>query len=91
MMLSRGFASEESKAAFTRAHEPGTQFGSADERFDTYYGLYISQSLRGDVAPAHAAASSRCVSSTSGRSGVGEKPSSAGARTSCASPARLVD
>ncbi len=27
--------------------------GGADERFDTYYGLYISQSLRGEVEPAH--------------------------------------
>ncbi|PWT93767.1 MAG: hypothetical protein C5B56_00180, partial [Proteobacteria bacterium] len=53
MMLSRGFASEESKAAFTRASELGTHMGVADERFDTYYGLYISQSLRGDVASAH--------------------------------------
>jgi predicted ATPase len=53
MMLSRGFASEESKAAFTRAHELGAQIGGADERFDTYYGLYISQSLRGEAEPAH--------------------------------------
>ena len=53
MMLSRGFASEESKAAFTRAHELGTQIGGADERFDTYYGLDISQSLRGEAVSAH--------------------------------------
>jgi tetratricopeptide (TPR) repeat protein len=44
---------KKSKAAFTRAHELGTQIGGADERFDTYYGLYISQSLRGEVEPAH--------------------------------------
>jgi hypothetical protein len=53
MMLSRGFASEESKVAFARARQLGEQIGDADERFDTYYGLYISQSLRGELASAH--------------------------------------
>jgi predicted ATPase len=53
MMLSRGFASEESKIAFTRAHQLGAQIGDTDERFDTYYGLYISQLLRGELASAH--------------------------------------
>jgi predicted ATPase len=52
MMLSRGFASEETKVAFTRAHQLGKQIGDADERFDTHYGLYISQLLRGELASA---------------------------------------
>jgi predicted ATPase len=37
-MLSRGFGSEESKTAFTRARELATQT-DADARFETYYGL----------------------------------------------------
>jgi predicted ATPase len=52
MMLSRGFASEESKVAFTRAHELGNQIGNAEERFDTYYGLFISKLVRGEIAAA---------------------------------------
>ncbi len=52
LMLSRGFASEESKVAFTRARELGLQIGEAEERFDTYYGLFISQLLRGEIASA---------------------------------------
>ena len=43
MMLSRGFASEESIGAFTRARELFEQLDNAEERFDTYYGLFISQ------------------------------------------------
>ena len=56
VMLSRGFASEESKAAFIRAHELAEQTGDADERFDTYYGLFVSSLLRGDLAAARVTA-----------------------------------
>ena len=52
MMLSRGFASEESSVAFTRARELFDQLGNAEERFDTYYGLFISQLLRGEIGSA---------------------------------------
>ena len=52
MMLSRGFASEESKAAFSRALELAKHTGDADERFDTYYGLFVSSLLRGNLAAA---------------------------------------
>jgi hypothetical protein len=51
-MLSRGFASEESKIAFTRAHELGEQISNAEERFDTYYGLYVGQLMRSELASA---------------------------------------
>ena len=49
MMLSRGFASEESIGAFTRARELFGQLDNPEERFDTYYGLFISQLLRGEI------------------------------------------
>ena len=52
MMLSRGFVSEESIVAFTRARELFDQLGNAEERFDTYYGLFISQLLRGEIGSA---------------------------------------
>ena len=42
-------------------------------------------------APASIATNSACASAISGISGVGEKPSSAGARTAWASARRLVD
>ena len=51
-MLSRGFASEELNVAFSRAYELGKQIGNAEERFDTYYGLFISKLLRGELAAA---------------------------------------
>jgi tetratricopeptide (TPR) repeat protein len=51
-MLSRGFASQESKVAFARAHELGKQIGNAEERFDTYYGLYVGQLMRSELASA---------------------------------------
>ena len=42
-------------------------------------------------APASIATNSACASAISGISGVGEKPSSAGSRTACASTGRPVD
>jgi class 3 adenylate cyclase/predicted ATPase len=54
-MLSRGFGSEESKTAFTRARELATQT-NADERFDTYYGLWIGSFLRGELQSARESA-----------------------------------
>jgi hypothetical protein len=38
-MLSQGFASEESKAAFNRAQALAASIDNADERFSPYYGL----------------------------------------------------
>ena len=52
MMLSRGFASEESIGAFTRARELFEQLGNTEQQFDTYYGLFISQLLRGEIGRA---------------------------------------
>ena len=52
VMLSRGFAAEETKAAFSRARELAADIGNADERFDTYYGLFVSSLLRGELSTA---------------------------------------
>ena len=49
MMLSRGFGAEETRAAFNRAQELATGAENAAERFDTYYGLWVSSLLRGDL------------------------------------------
>ena len=52
VMLSRGFAAEETKAAFSRARELAAGIGNANERFDTYYGLFVSSLLRGELSTA---------------------------------------
>ena len=41
LMLSRGFGSEEAKAAFAHARELATGVDNAAERFDAYYGLWV--------------------------------------------------
>ena len=47
MMLSRGFAAEEAKAAFTRAQEYAV--GNAAERFLNLYGLWVGSLMRGEL------------------------------------------
>jgi class 3 adenylate cyclase/predicted ATPase len=58
VMFSRGFASEESKAAFTRARALMVGVGNAAERFATYYGLWAGTFSRGELAAAREAAES---------------------------------
>ena len=58
IMLSRGFASEESKAAFTRAQALAASIDNADERFSTYYGLWASHYTRGELKLARETAGS---------------------------------
>jgi class 3 adenylate cyclase/predicted ATPase len=41
LMWSRGFSSGEAKTAFTYAQQLTAGVGSADERFDAYYGLWL--------------------------------------------------
>ena len=50
MMLSRGFGAEETRAAFRQAQGLSANVANATERFDTYYGLWVSSLLRGDLA-----------------------------------------
>jgi adenylate cyclase len=49
LMLSRGFGSEEAKAAFAHARELATGVDNAAERFDAYYGLFIGSLMRGEL------------------------------------------
>jgi predicted ATPase len=49
MTLLRGFASEESKAAFARARELATGIDNAAERFAAYYGQWIGSIIRGET------------------------------------------
>jgi adenylate cyclase len=48
MMQSRGFASDESKAAFARARALAAGAGDVSERFDAYDGLFVGRLLRGE-------------------------------------------
>jgi len=56
MTLLRGFASEESKAAFTRARELAARTDNRSERFAAYYGEWIGSIIRGDTRMARDAA-----------------------------------
>ncbi len=49
LMLSRGYASEEAKAAFAHAQELAKGVDNAAERFDAYYGRFAGCLLRGDL------------------------------------------
>jgi predicted ATPase len=46
---SKGYAAEETKAAFARAQELVADINNADERFATYYGLWIGSLVRGEL------------------------------------------
>jgi predicted ATPase len=58
MMYSRGFASDESKAAFARARTLAAGVDNASERFDAYYGLFAGSNLRGELSLAQETAES---------------------------------
>ena len=49
---SRGFAAEETKAAFIRAQELSAGGDNSDERFMTLYGQWVSSLIRGEIGPA---------------------------------------
>src|SRR5262249_8388995 len=48
LMWFRGFGSEESKAAFSRARELAVAIDNATERFTTYFGLWVGNLARGE-------------------------------------------
>jgi class 3 adenylate cyclase/predicted ATPase len=52
MMWSKGFASEETKAAFSRAQELAAGSDDAGERSSTYYGLWIGRLISGELGSA---------------------------------------
>jgi len=58
MMFSRGYASDESKAAFSRARALAAGVGDASERFDAYFGLFIGSLMRGELSLARESAES---------------------------------
>jgi predicted ATPase len=49
LMLSRGFGSEESKAAFTRAQHLAARIDDPAERFNTVFGLWIGSLMRAEL------------------------------------------
>jgi predicted ATPase len=49
LMLSRGFRSEESKAAFTRAQQLAARIDDPAERFNTVFGLWIGSLMRAEL------------------------------------------
>ena len=52
VMWSRGYGSDEAKAAFAHAQELATGVDNAAERFDAYYGLFIGSLVRGELRSA---------------------------------------
>ena len=60
VMLSRGYASEEAKTAFTRARGLAAQIEDVAERFNAQYGLWVGSFMRGDFGLAREAAET-CV------------------------------
>jgi predicted ATPase len=53
---SRGFAAEDTKAAFSRARELAAGIENVDERFDAYYGMWVGSIVGGDLELALATA-----------------------------------
>jgi hypothetical protein len=58
MMMSRGFASEETKAAFTHARELSAKIGGFTERFAAAHGQWTLSLVRGELRSARELASS---------------------------------
>jgi predicted ATPase len=58
MMMSRGFASEETRAAFARARELSAKIGDFTERFATAHGQWTLSLVRGELRSARELASS---------------------------------
>jgi class 3 adenylate cyclase/tetratricopeptide (TPR) repeat protein len=58
VMWSRGYAAEETKAAFARAQELATGVGNAADRFDVYYSQWAGCMVRGEPDLARATAES---------------------------------
>ena len=52
LMLSRGYGSEEAKAAFAHAQELATGVDNAAQRFDAYFGQWVGSMLRGELRSA---------------------------------------
>lgn len=66
-MLSRGFAAEETKAAFTHATELAAGVDNPSERFAAYYGLWTGNVMRGELKLARETAERFCREAESGQ------------------------
>jgi hypothetical protein len=66
VMLSRGFAAEETKAAFTHATELAAGVDNPSERFAAYYGLWTGNVMRGELKLARETAERFCREAESG-------------------------
>jgi class 3 adenylate cyclase/predicted ATPase len=49
LMWSRGFAADETRAAFIRAQELAATIDNPNERFTIYYGLWVNNLMRGEL------------------------------------------
>ena len=58
VMWSKGFAAEETKAAFARVGELATEIGDAEAPFDAYYGRWAHSLFRGEFGSARETAES---------------------------------
>ena len=56
LAMFRGFSSDETKAAFTKAEQMLAGINDPTERYLTYYGLWLPSASRGDLASARATA-----------------------------------
>jgi predicted ATPase len=52
LIWSKGFGSEDTKAAFNRAQELAAEIRDAAERFSAHYGLFVGDLLRGELGTA---------------------------------------
>jgi predicted ATPase len=67
MMLSRGFAAEETRSAFTRATELAAGVDGPAERFAAYYGLWTGNLMRGEMRLAQETAERFCREAETGQ------------------------
>ena len=58
VMWSKGFAAEETKAAFARVGELATEIGDAEARLDAYYARWVHSFFRGELGSARETAES---------------------------------
>ena len=58
VMWSKGYGAQEAKIAFTRARELGAVVEHPAEQFPTYYGLWVGNLVRGELAAARTTANS---------------------------------
>ena len=61
VIWSRGFAAEETRAAFARTRELATETGNAEALIATYSARWLQSLFRGELASARESAESSCA------------------------------